>query len=443
MSRMRNQSYQRSVPIATVAGRPAAGTGRTIPALLYWLLTLAVGSSFYVMVEPAPTDLVFLILFVATLMVRRLRFPIDLNPVLGIGLLVFVAASVLSVLWSRDMERGIFYLSVTLYLLASWYVVVMLLANYGQPLWDLLLRAFLIAATIVALIGLVSHFTTVLQDVLGLPPAYGGERSLGTFKDPNVYAPFLCVALLLVINRMVSRGFSLFLIVLFCLFSVEILAAFSRGAYVNLAVMLVVFFALQLFVVRRRDWLTRSLALLAVAAVMVLPASALFLETSGLDDFLTSRLQLQVYDEKRFDTHELAFTAIGDAPSGIGPGQSDILLPQSPHNLYLRVAIENGILAAIGFFTFLTFVLWICLRGSLRRGPFRDLYVCCLAILAGTLVNSLVIDSLHWRHLFLFLAVPVGLRQHELWAARVARQYWPPIPSAAHSLPPEESRRGA
>jgi len=82
-----------------------------------------------------------------------------------------------------------------------------------------------------ALIGLISHFSTILQDYLGVQSAYG-QRARGAFKDPNVYAPFLCAALLLVINQMVTRRLlSVVSILLLCLFSLEILAAFSRGAY--------------------------------------------------------------------------------------------------------------------------------------------------------------------------------------------------------------------
>jgi hypothetical protein len=29
-----------------------------------------------------------------------------------------------------------------------------------------------------------------------------------------------------------------------------------------------------------------------------------------------------------------------------------------------------------------------------------------------------VIDSLHWRHFFLFLAIPVGLARYERWRTR-------------------------
>lgn len=416
---MQSQTHPRH-PSSPATNR-AVASGRAIPSVLYWLVALAVGSSFYVVVEPAPTDILFLLLFVVVLFKRGIRFPRDLNPLVGLGLLLFVAGSALSLLWAQEMEEAALYLSVTFYLVVSWYILVTLLATYGPPMADLILRAFLVAATIVALIGLIGHFSTVLQDYLALQSPYG-ERARGTFKDPNVYAPFLCAALLVVLNRMVTRGvLSLVAIVLLCLFATEILAAFSRGAYGNILVALAVFLGLQLFVLRRRDWLSRCLILFGLALVVVLPLLVLFLEASGLDAFLESRLRLQAYDLNRFETQAQALAAMAANPFGIGPGQTTILLPQGTHNLYLRVAIENGIPAALGFCAFLAGTLWVCLRGVLRRhGPFADLYACCLAILAGILVNSFVIDSLHWRYMFLFLALPVGLARYERQRAREA-----------------------
>jgi hypothetical protein len=82
------------------------------------------------------------------------------------------------------------------------------------------------------------------------------------------------------------------------------------------------------------------------------------------------------------------------------------------------VSIENGLVALLGFCLFLAATLWISLWAALRRGPFQEIHLCCLAILVGILVNSLVIDSLHWRHFFLFLAVPVGLAHYERWRLR-------------------------
>lgn len=418
---MRSQRDPRYFPIVPpIAAQPRVGA-RPIPSALYWLVALAVGSSFYVAIEPAPTDLLFMLLFAVVLIARGIRFPLDLNPLLSVGVLGFFASSVLSILAAQEVDVAVFYLSVTTYLLITWYLVVTLLATYGTPMWDLIRRAFLVAATIAALIGLVSHFSTILQDYLSVQSSYG-ERARGSFKDPNVYSPFLVAALILVINHMITRRLlSAVSISLLCLFSVEILGAFSRGAYVNAAVSLLIYFALHLFVMPRREWLVRWLILGLVGLPAVMAVLLIFLNVSGLEDFLWDRVRMHEYDAKRFGTQSLAIDSIGVTPLGFGPGQSDLTLGYSPHNLFLRVAAENGLFAILFFLLFLAITCWTCLRGMWRRGPYQDVYACCFAILLGVLTNSLVIDTLHWRHFFLFLAIPTGLWQHEFWASRAAR----------------------
>lgn len=83
------------------------------------------------------------------------------------------------------------------------------------------------------------------------------------------------------------------------------------------------------------------------------------------------------------------------------------------HNLYLRVLVENGWLAFLGWGLFLSGWLIASYHGSIRSGRFVVDYVVAVSVVAGILVESLVIDTLHWRHFFLFLAVPVGLLEHE------------------------------
>lgn len=136
---------------------------------------------------------------------------------------------------------------------------------------------------------------------------------------------------------------------------------------------------------------------------------------------MSYRMQMQDYDADRFATQMLALHTIAEAPFGIGPGQSEPVFKYGTHNLYLQVAVENGILSIFCFLLFIATTFWMGLRGAWRRGPYQSVYASCIAILTGILANSLVIDSLHWRHFFLFLAIPVGLWQHELWATRATQ----------------------
>jgi O-antigen ligase len=169
------------------------------------------------------------------------------------------------------------------------------------------------------------------------------------------------------------------------------------------------------------------LTIIIVGSLIVVALSIVFIRAAGMEELLLERLQLQHYDSERFSTQSMALIALSDSPLGVGPGQSEILFPQSTHNLYVRIAIENGFLSALFFLVFLAATFWISLQGAWRCGPHQDVYVCCIAILAGILVNSLVIDSLHWRHFFLFLAVPIGLDHYERWTKGPPVAAWPPV----------------
>jgi O-antigen ligase len=279
--------------------------------------------------------------------------------------------------------------------------------------------AFVFAAVIAVMIGLLVPYAPGLQEALGLRPALG-PRAQGAFKDPNVYSPFLGAAFILVLNHFLTRRSSLLSIAVLSLFAVGILSAFSRGGYVNLLVSLAAFVTVHVLLVNRAEWLMRGAIILIVMAATVIPILFLYVESMGLEQFFFQRFRLQSYDEGRFSTHIAALFTFGENPLGIGPGQSEYVFPISPHNLYLRIAVENGIVGIVGWLLFLLTTLWICLEGVARRGPLRDTYAVCFAILIGILVQSLVIDTLHWRHLFLFLAIPIGLTRYERRRARPA-----------------------
>jgi hypothetical protein len=122
---------------------------------------------------------------------------------------------------------------------------------------------------------------------------------------------------------------------------------------------------------------------------------------------------MQRYDDKRFGNQLEAVSRLDESPFGVGPGRAPQELGLNTHSLYVNVAFEYGVLGGVSFYLFLLTTIWIALSGVLRRGPYAMLYATFLAILMGILVNSLVIDTLHWRHLFLFLALPVGLDRYE------------------------------
>jgi O-antigen ligase len=93
---------------------------------------------------------------------------------------------------------------------------------------------------------------------------------------------------------------------------------------------------------------------------------------------------------------------------GYGPGQSEVILQYATHNLYLRVLFELGILGAVGLVIFLLAVG----RSLLSKQPFGRGTLEGQALLASVvalLAMSLFIDSLHWRHLFVFFGIALAI----------------------------------
>lgn len=386
-----------------------------IPKEIQLLTFLAVGSSFYVVVEPAPTDLVFIILGI--FVVLKPGLPLIRNAGL-FWLFGLTVCSILSLAGSAELVKSLVYVAVTIYLFAAWYIIVVLLRYYGFAYWQLLKRSYLIAALAAALIGFVSHFSTVFVGVMGMTPIYYGTRIQASFKDPNVYSPFLCSAFLVVLSSLLtgenSKRSQLLCFGMAGLFALEIIGAFSRAGYVNALIGIVVLLGLHIVVIRSAKRMPRILAITVSTLVIVVPVALLIIDSLGLSEYLMQRLQRQGYDDHRFSGQSLALQVISEKPLGVGPGQAANALGIGTHNVFLRIAIENGVMALICFVGFLLYVFWTAFRGTMRRSsPYRDVYAMSLAVLTGISVNSLVIDSLHWRFFFLFLAIPIGLSQRE------------------------------
>ena len=143
-------------------------------------------------------------------------------------------------------------------------------------------------------------------------------------------------------------------------------------------------------------------------------AGVVALQTTDLTDYFVDRLSFQEYDNNRFGVQGEVMSTAAVTPLGIGPGQwNKSRYPQAVHNTYLRVWVENGFVGLVGYLTFLGGWFMITWSGLKRRGPYAPYYIAAASVVAGVLVESMVIDTLHWRHFFLFLALPVGLTAYE------------------------------
>ncbi len=373
----------------------AAPRASRIEVLFLLATAFAMTLGAVVMFEPAPIDLALMLLLAVAVVLGFQTFrPVHGLPVALLAL--FVGANVVSLAEADDVVRALWYGGVTLYLALSWVFFVGLVGRLGKRAETALLAGYAVAGVVSALLGTLAYF-----GILHYSELLVFDRPKGLFKDPNVWGPYLVPIAIYAMAKLMTRAPRRWLWAGLAMLSLlSIMVSFSRACWANCVVAAGVYMLTG--GVRQ---LRRVLVGLMLAGVTV----ALCLNLPGVDRMLRERWGhggLHGYDYERFEVQREALQTAHDRPLGIGPGQADATFHYATHNTYLRVLAENGWL---GFATFYGFVGLTLAQAFLRarRAPARQcLERVVLACLLGWLVNSLVIDTLHWRHLWFLLAVP-------------------------------------
>ena len=358
-----------------------------------------------VRVEPAPVDAAFAVILVTAAVTGRFRLdraPLSMVVLSG----AFVALNLLSMMDAVDGARAVKFVSITIYLLAF----ALWTCGYvdGRKRARMVLRVYVgsaVASALLATIALRVHFPgsqfLITDD---------GARAMGLFKDPNVYGPFLVPAALMLLEEslrpsLLGRGRMLkrlgFLVLV-----IGVVFSYSRAAALNLGVgvgvMLIVLSA-------RRGAGRRALALLVLVVVVVVAVGWAIVATGSLQ-FLEQRARFQTYDTQRFGAQRTGIELAERYPLGIGPGQFEVLSPVSAHSTYIRALAEEGVLGAAVLLALMFGVLVIAARNAVVGQSTHGIgSAALLASWCGALANSVFVDTLHWRHLWLI----AGL----IWAA--------------------------
>jgi O-antigen ligase len=372
----------------------ALAVARFSAAVALGVMLLAV-----VRIEPAPPDLVFAVVVAVALVTARFslgRVPLSVTALVS----VFLALNLLAMLEVIDAARAIEFFGITFYLgvLGLW------LASYVSSVGRarLVVGAYIAAATLSALVAVLALFVAFPGSEL----LVRGPRAQGLFKDPNVFGPFLVpLALILLEETAFPRLFRLrpaVKLVLLSVLVVGILFSFSRAAWLNLAVG--AFVLLSVLALRRGA----GRRLLAVLAGIVAAGAVLFtvLAVTSSFGFLQERARFQAYDTERFGAQLSGVDLALQYPLGIGPGQFERVSPLSAHSTYVRALTEEGVLGLAVVLALLLLTLGFALRGALDG---REVYgigsAALLGAWCGLIANSVFVDTLHWRHLWLVAAL--------------------------------------
>ncbi|WP_213772579.1 O-antigen ligase family protein [Bradyrhizobium sp. dw_78] len=402
---------------------PSATATPGILALQRALIWLAGASGAIVFIEPSPyelTTLVAIVIFFATGMRFRLAFlPLVLllflvNIGYMIGAIPFLEESLIA-----DWIATSWYMAFTVIFFA------MVISDDTAARLDMLRRGLIAGALIASLAAIGGYFNLVPggHDLLTLY-----ERARGTFKDPNVLGAFLILPALFALQSVVSDGFGKAFrsTIALGIIALAVLLAFSRAAWGGL--ILTSAFMLALMIVTSSSPAQRSrIIVIAVAAVIVVTVLLIvLLSFSSIDEMFRQRASFdQSYDEGRFGRfgrHILGAQMALDLPFGIGPLQFHNYFPEDTHNSYLNAFMSGGWLSGICYPALVFTTVIIGFRYLFVRVPWQRSYLAIFAAFLGTVGESFIIDTDHWRHFWMMLGA--------LWGMFVAAQPYRKRPHA-------------
>jgi len=171
--------------------------------------------------------------------------------------------------------------------------------------------------------------------------------------------------------------------------------------------------ALMVLTSPSRKQRSRIIVMAVVAAIVVVMLIAVLLSFDSISEMFKQRASFdQSYDEGRFGRfgrHILGAEMALDLPFGIGPLQFHKYFPEDTHNSYLNAFMSGGWISGICYpaLVFITVILGF--RHLFVRVPWQRTYLAIFAAFLGTVGESFIIDTDHWRHFWLMLGTMWGL----------------------------------
>lgn len=380
-------------------------------AALQRALLWAVGAGgAIVYIEPSPYEfatLAAMVVFFATGLRMRLAFV----PLLMLLFLINIGYTICAI---HLMDKT----PIVNWIMTSWYMAVtviffaLVFSEDTEARLDLMRRGLIVGAVVASVAGVAGYFHLVPgeHDVLTL---YG--RARGTFKDPNVLSAFLILPALFVLQSVVSDRFGKAVrsAIALGIISLALLLAFSRAAWGQFVLTSAAMLVLMFLTSPSRKQRSRLVVTAAIAAAAIALLLAILLSLDSVESLFKERASFdQSYDEGRFGRfgrHILGFQMALDLPLGIGPLQFTRFFPEDTHNSYLNAFMSGGWISGICYPVLIFITVILGFRYIFVRVPWQRAYLAVFTAFLGTVGESFVIDTDHWRHFWLMLGMMWGM----------------------------------
>lgn len=381
----------------------AASATPGLGILLHGIVALLVFSGFFVLFEPAPYEIlaiVVLVLFAALgVPVHRGLIPLFLL------MMAYLAFGFPAALMAEDRADGLFYITVTSFLGITGFLFAIYVANNPLDNSERIKKAYIAACVIVSFFGICGY--------LGLLP--GGElftrfgRAKGTFEDPNVFGAFVVIGCLFCFHAILTKSLvkaAVYLPILLFI-TLGVFFSFSRGAWLMLVLcggLLTVIMFLTSTDAAQKFKITVLFAIAAAGGVVLI---VLALSIDQVSDLFAERAQLiQTYDaghEGRFARHIRGLAMLIEHPLGIGQGEFGKIFTEDPHNVYLKAFAVHGWGGAAAYLALILITLYKGTLLAFTPSPLQRAFLPFFAGFIGLTLLAMIIDIDRWRFHYLVL----------------------------------------
>lgn len=334
---------------------------------------------------------------------RKLMLPLLL-------LMLWNAGGLFSLMPVVNDSDAVTFVIISIYMGLTSMVFACLFAHDTVRRIELMRTAYIIAAVIAAIVGIIGYFDL-------LPGAWDNftrySRLKSTFKDPNLFGPFAILPLLFIISGALTNGLKLRHVAAGSLILVAILLSFSRAAWAHFIFSAMLMVALMFVATPSARFRARiaTATVLSIAGVAVLLAGMLSVGHIG-NVFKERASLIQDYDAGeggRFNRQLESIPVLLERPNGFGPFQFHKHYGQDPHDVYLNAFASYGWLGGISYAALVLVTLWAAYTNVLKRTPWQPYLIAALATYTGVVLEGFVIDTDHWRSYYLVMGIVWGL----------------------------------
>jgi hypothetical protein len=371
-------------------------------------LYVCIASSFFSFIQPAPYEGIAAVLGFACLLAR---IPIDVKIMPMVVLLTIAQIggllSLIPVLGDPDAEKFMF---ISVYLAITGMIFGAIMSTNAQRHYDIISNAYVLAAIIAAILGMVGYFKLVPGSDIFMMNA----RAVSTFRDPNITGSFYVPPLLFLAAVFFTDRVRPLHLISFLIIAVGILLAFSRAAWGQF-VMTTILLWLLLFITRPDGRARRRMVVVILVMMAILVALGVILfSIEDVRKMILERATLfQSYDTgtegSRFNIQQRSIEEILAHPNGMGPWIFAKIYGLVSHNSYLGMFLNHGWIGGIAYIALTLTTLAIGFRSMFARTPWQVPMTAVFAAYVGICFESAIVDTDHWRNYYLLVGMVWGM----------------------------------